>query len=69
MNDFHQILGENPIILFLPGLVAYMMHEISYFDIKVTDPRWNKIMKWNIPNFLVVENRIYLQLEINSALS
>ena len=38
MNDFHQILGENPIILFLPGLVAYTMHEISYFDIKVTDP-------------------------------
>ena len=37
MNDFHQILGENPIILFLPGLVAYMMHEISYFDIKVTN--------------------------------
>ena len=37
MNDFHQIWGGNPIILFLPGLVAYMMHEISYFDRKVTD--------------------------------
>ena len=30
-------MGGNPIILFLPGLVAYMMHEISYFDRKVTD--------------------------------
>ena len=37
MNDFHQIWGGYPIILFLPSLVAYIMHEISYFDRKVTD--------------------------------
>ena len=37
MNDFHQIWGEIQLFYFYLGLVAYMMHEISYFDRKVTD--------------------------------